>query len=63
MIKVHTGLHVKYLFFLSEFIEIHWDFRNMLKLSNVTKIRPFGAEMFHADGRIDGQKERQAWHS
>jgi len=63
-INVYTGRHVMYLLFLSEFIET-WisseDFRKMLRLSKLTKIRPVGAEFFHAGGRMDGQKERQIW--
>jgi len=35
----------------------------MLKSSNVTKIRPVGGELFHAGGRMDGQKERQTWQN
>ena len=27
-------------------------------VSNVMKIRPAGAELFHADGRMDGQTDR-----
>jgi hypothetical protein len=27
-------------------------------MSNFLKIRPVGAELFHADGRIDGQTDR-----
>ena len=64
MIKVCTGLHVMYNSFFSEFTET-WispeDFRKMLKLSNVMKIRAAGAEFFHAGRRIDGQKKRQTW--
>jgi hypothetical protein len=51
MIKVYTGLRVKYPLFLSQFIENRissQDFRKMLKLSNVTKTLPVGAELFHA---------------
>jgi len=28
------------------------------QISNFTKIRPVGAELFHADGRTDGQTWR-----
>jgi len=38
----------------------------MLKISNFTKIRQFGAELFHADGRTDrwtDKKLRVALHN
>ena len=54
---MYIDLHVKYRLLLSDFNEI-WifskDFRKML-ISNFMKIRPLGAELFHAD--------RQAWNT
>jgi len=58
MIKVYTGLHVKYRLFLSEFTETWISseyFPKMLRLSNVTKIRLLGAEFLNAGGRTGGE--------
>jgi len=56
---MYSGLHVKYLLFLPDFIQA-WifstDFRQILKISKFIQIRPVGAE-FHADGRTDGHGE------
>ena len=56
---MYIGLHVKYPLFLSDFDET-WifstDFRKILKTSNSMKIRPVGAELFHADGQTDMTK-------
>jgi len=38
------------------------SFKNT-QISNLMKIRPMGAELFHADRRTDGQAERQTWRS
>ena len=35
------------------------DFLKNAQISSVIKIRPVGAELFHADGRTDGQIDRQ----
>ena len=53
-------IHVKYLLFLSDFDET-WifstDFRKKkAHISNSIKIRPVGAELFHAGGWKDGQR-------
>jgi hypothetical protein len=53
------GHHVKYPLFLSDFKDA-WifstDFRKKLQISNFMKIRPVGAELFHADRRTDMMK-------
>jgi len=55
------GLNVKYSLFLSyfndnlNFIDI---FSKNTQISNFIKIRPVGAELFHADGWTDGETER-----
>jgi len=33
-------------------------FSKNTQISNFIKIRPVGAELFHADGRLDGQTDR-----
>jgi hypothetical protein len=54
---MYIGLHVKYRLLLLDFIEtciFLTDFRKMFKhFKDFMKIRPVGAELFHADGRID----------
>ena len=56
MIKNVFALHVKYRLFLSDF-NTNWiletDFRKNTQISNFMKIRPVGAELFHADRRKD----------
>jgi len=34
-----------------------------IQISNLIKIRPVGAELFHADGRTDGHKEANSHFS
>ena len=59
MIKKYIGLHVKYPLFIVRF---HWNlnfldsFSKNTHISNFMKIRPVGAELFHADGRTDMTK-------
>ena len=55
---MYVHLHVKYSLVLSDFNAtwVFWtDFQKKKKtqLSNFMKIRPVGAELFHADGRTD----------
>jgi hypothetical protein len=38
------------------------DFRKVPRISNFMKIRPVGAELFHADGQIDGQNNVNTFH-
>jgi hypothetical protein len=52
--KIWKRLHVKYPLFLSDFNEtciLLTDFRKKEHISRFIKIRPTGAELFHADGR------------
>ena len=56
--KMSSYLHVKYLLFFSIFNEtgiFATVFLNITPLPNFMKIRPVRAELFHADGRTDGQ--------
>jgi len=56
MIKIYIGLHVKYPLFFSDFNEIWFFFRQIFE-KYWKKIRPVGAKLFHADGRIDRHDE------
>jgi hypothetical protein len=47
---MYTGLCIKYPVFLSDFKEF---FSKNTQISNFTKIRPLGGELFHADRRSD----------
>jgi hypothetical protein len=55
------GLHVMYTLFLSDFNKpriFSTYFRKNPQISNLMKIRPVEAELFHADGQRDGQMDR-----
>jgi hypothetical protein len=56
--KIRIGLHVKCPLFLSDF-DGTWPFLTAIRKnsnkSNLMKIHPVGAELFHVDGRTDGQ--------
>jgi len=56
---MYIDLHVKYPSFLLDFngtwIFVDGFLQNIQK-SNLTKIRPEGAELFHADGQTDRSK-------
>jgi hypothetical protein len=58
--KMYLGLHVKYQLFLSDFKDKRIFLDRFLKsthISNFMKICPMEAELFHMDGRPDGQNE------
>ena len=56
---MYLSLHVKYLLVLSDFNAI-WNFLDRFskngQTSNFMKVRPVGAELFHADGQTDMTK-------
>ena len=57
---MYMGLHVKYPSFLSDVNEyrIFWpDLRKNTRISNLMKIRPVGAELFHRDEQTDRQTD------
>ena len=59
---MYRDLHINYLLFLSDFNETHFldRFQVNIKVLNLMKIRPVGADLFHAvDGRTDGQTENR----
>jgi len=56
---MYIGLHVIDPLVLSGFNDwIFWTKFRKILASNLMKIRPVGAELFHADGRTDRQKWR-----
>ena len=53
---MYIGLHIKCPLFLSDFNETQIFspvIRKNMQISYFMKIRPVGAELFHADGRTD----------
>ena len=58
---MYVSIHVKYLLFLLDFNEtsifLKERFSKHTPISNIMKIRPMGAELFHADRRTDGQTD------
>jgi hypothetical protein len=57
--KIYIGLHVKcpYCFQILIKLEISQQiFEKKSEISNFMKIRPVGAELFHADGQTDKKK-------
>ena len=59
MIKMFIGLLVKYPLFLSDFNEtwIVSRFSKTAKISNLMKIRPVAAKMFHANRQTDRHEQ------
>ena len=58
------GLHVKYPLFLSDFNKtciISKDFSKNTQIPNFIKIRPVGAELFHAEGKTDRHYKSNGW--
>jgi hypothetical protein len=57
---MYTGLHIKYPLFLSDFHEtgifVDSFFSKNNEIPNFVKIRPVGAELFHADRQTDMTK-------
>ena len=60
MTEVYNGIHVRYPLFLSDFNET-WIFLDRFskntQVSNLIKIRPVGAELFHEDGQTGRHDE------
>jgi len=64
MFKKYIGLHLKYPLFLSDRNETSvfpTDLGKILNIPYLIKIRPVGAELFHADGRTDMTKLKVAF--
>ena len=63
LLKMYVGHHVKCPLFLFAFnwawiLSTDFFFKKIPQISNFMKIRPVGAELFHADRWIDGQMDR-----
>ena len=57
---MYISLHVNYQLFLSDFNEIRIfsiDFQKKSKISNLTKIHPVGAKLFHEDRQAGRQAD------
>ena len=57
---MYVGPHVHYPLFLSDFnktLIFSTDLKKKSQISNVMKICPVGAKLFHADGRTDGKTD------
>ena len=60
--KMYSGLHIKYLSFLSDFNEsckFLDRFSKNAEISNFMKIRAVGAQLLHAGGRAGRLSDRQ----
>jgi len=63
--KFYTGIHVQCPLFFLYFKET-WIFSTHFRkthTSNLIKIRPVAAELFHVNGRTEGRTDRQTWRS
>jgi hypothetical protein len=61
---MYIGLHVQCRLFLSDFnVDLIFctDFLKFLTYKFFMKIRPVGAELFHAEGRTDGHGESNSF--
>ena len=58
---MYTGIHIKYPL-LSILMNLEFSGQNfeISQKTNLTKIRPVEAELFHADVHTDGRIEKQA---
>jgi hypothetical protein len=56
---MYIRLYVKYPLFLAGFNATRIFSTDFRKSTNFTKIRPLGAELFHAGGQRDGRTEGQ----
>ena len=52
---MYIGLHVKYPLLLSVLMKLEFS-QKIFKKNQFMKIRPIGAELFHAEGRTDMTK-------
>ena len=54
---MYIGLHVKYRYSCPILMKIGFSQQIFRKITNFTKIRPVGAELCHADRKIDGRTD------